>query len=290
ARSVTARIASSWSSPAITSSAPRSRIACSLLSGTSRDTAITASMPSSRATYATARPWFPVEAASTPRRRCSSDSRRILFDAPRILNAPVGWWVSNFNQTSFPTFSDRASLNTTGVRIARSAMRPAAARTWARVTSLRGSTSASYVSSAQLALNHRHARRWTLGGQPHHRVHVEMLLHSVGPQIEPRLAGCREANVTGNEAPAQLRRSPRQPAATELVDFEAAVPHRAPHPAVAGTARHLVDGIAEPYPAVVDLVPGHRDTERGPTRGPNHLVGPEPRAYDQPLQPGQPST
>jgi hypothetical protein len=55
--------------------------------------------PASRAAQATACPWFPALAATTPARRSLADSAAILFSAPRTLNEPVRWRFSAFSHT-----------------------------------------------------------------------------------------------------------------------------------------------------------------------------------------------
>jgi len=54
-------------------------------------TKMRARIPSSRAAHATAWPWLPALAATTPAARSSDDSVLSLLTAPRILNAPVRW-------------------------------------------------------------------------------------------------------------------------------------------------------------------------------------------------------
>src|ERR671939_136473 len=61
-----------------------------------------AAIPASRAAHATAWPWFPALAATTPAARSASDSVEILLTAPRILNEPVRCRFSAFSQTSRP--------------------------------------------------------------------------------------------------------------------------------------------------------------------------------------------
>jgi hypothetical protein len=66
--------------------------------------------PSSRAAQATAWPWLPALAATTPARFSGSESVAILFTAPRILNEPVRWRFSAFSDTSRPTRRESVSL------------------------------------------------------------------------------------------------------------------------------------------------------------------------------------
>ena len=62
-----------------------------------------ARMSSSRAAQATAWPWFPALAATTPAARSALPSPVSLLTAPRILNEPVRWRFSAFSQTGRPT-------------------------------------------------------------------------------------------------------------------------------------------------------------------------------------------
>ena len=53
-----------------------------------------ARIPASRAAQATACPWLPAVAATTPAACSASDSDAIVFTAPRTLNEPVRWRFS----------------------------------------------------------------------------------------------------------------------------------------------------------------------------------------------------
>src|SRR5262249_16611363 len=72
-------------------------------------------MPSSRAAQATACPWFPALAATTPAARSSRDSVDSLFTAPRTLKDPVRCRFSAFSRTSRPTRREKVSERKIGV-------------------------------------------------------------------------------------------------------------------------------------------------------------------------------
>ena len=63
---------------------------------------IVAAIPASRAAQATAWPWLPALAATTPAARSAAVSEAIVFTAPRILNEPVRWRFSAFSCTVRP--------------------------------------------------------------------------------------------------------------------------------------------------------------------------------------------
>src|SRR5919202_138726 len=65
--------------------------------------------PASRAAHATAWPWLPALAATTPAARSESDNVAILLTAPRILNEPVRCRFSAFSHTSRPVIRDNVS-------------------------------------------------------------------------------------------------------------------------------------------------------------------------------------
>src|SRR6266496_684256 len=71
--------------------------------------------PASRAAQATAWPWLPALAATTPAARCSVSSVAILLTAPRTLKDPVRWRFSPFSHTSRPARRDSVSEPYTGV-------------------------------------------------------------------------------------------------------------------------------------------------------------------------------
>src|SRR5437588_11135841 len=76
---------------------------------------IVAGIPASRAAQATAWPWLPALAATTPAARSASESVFILLTAPRTLNAPVRWRFSAFSHTSRPASRVNVSDPYTGV-------------------------------------------------------------------------------------------------------------------------------------------------------------------------------
>src|SRR5687768_7097208 len=88
--------------------------------------------PDSRAASATAWPWLPELAVTTPAARSASSSDWILLNAPRILNDPVRWRFSAFRKTGRPLRRPRVSDEKTGVMRARLAMRVRAASMSAR--------------------------------------------------------------------------------------------------------------------------------------------------------------
>src|SRR6188474_102295 len=69
----------------------------------------------SRAAHATAWPWLPALAATTPAARSSAPSVAIRLTAPRTLKEPVRWRFSAFSQTSRPTRRESVSEPYTGV-------------------------------------------------------------------------------------------------------------------------------------------------------------------------------
>src|SRR5919108_2818837 len=94
---------------------------------------IVASTPASRAAQATAWPWLPALAATTPARRSDSESAATVLTPPRILNEPVRWRFSAFSSTSRPARRESVSDANTGVTRACAATRSRAARTSANV-------------------------------------------------------------------------------------------------------------------------------------------------------------
>src|SRR4051795_6154469 len=77
--------------------------------------------PTSRAAHATAWPWLPALAATTPAARCSSLSAATRGTAPRTLNEPVRWRVSALRTTSRFVSLENVSEPYTGVTRATSA-------------------------------------------------------------------------------------------------------------------------------------------------------------------------
>src|SRR5690242_10049676 len=89
---------------------------------------IVARTPASRAAQATAWPWLPALAATTPALRSFSESVAILLTAPRILNEPVRCRFSAFSQTSRPMRVESVSVPYTGVTRAWPSSRARASR------------------------------------------------------------------------------------------------------------------------------------------------------------------
>ncbi len=71
---------------------------------------IVALTPASRAAHATAWPWLPALAATTPARFSSSESVLILLTAPRTLNEPVRWRFSALSETWRPISRESVSV------------------------------------------------------------------------------------------------------------------------------------------------------------------------------------
>src|SRR5262245_39240550 len=94
---------------------------------------IVAGIPASRAAQATACPWFPALAATTPARRSVSPRVAIVLKAPLILNDPVRWRFSSFRKTGRPDRREKVSLGYSGVSRATPASRSRAASTSAIV-------------------------------------------------------------------------------------------------------------------------------------------------------------
>src|SRR3954471_8443930 len=90
-------------------------------------------MPASRAAHATAWPWFPALAATTPAARCSAERVAMRLTAPRIFNAPLRWRFSAFTRTPRAARRDSVSDGKTGVTRAIPAIRARAASMSARL-------------------------------------------------------------------------------------------------------------------------------------------------------------
>ena len=71
---------------------------------------IVAGMPASRAAQATACPWLPALAATTPAARSASPSVAIVLYAPRILKEPVRWRFSALRKTWRPVSRENVSV------------------------------------------------------------------------------------------------------------------------------------------------------------------------------------
>src|SRR4051795_6428301 len=76
---------------------------------------IRAGAPAARAAHATAWPWLPALAATTPAARSTSAMTASLLTAPRSLNDPVRWRFSAFRDTSRPAMRENVSEPKTGV-------------------------------------------------------------------------------------------------------------------------------------------------------------------------------
>src|SRR5262249_31189583 len=94
---------------------------------------IVALIPSSRAAHATAWPWLPALAATTPASRSAGERLEAVLNAPRILNEPVGCRFSALAATSRPTRRGGEAKPYHGVTRAWSPIRSRAARTSASV-------------------------------------------------------------------------------------------------------------------------------------------------------------
>ena len=102
--------------PRTSTSTPRASIRFFLTSATVSGRKSLSPIPSSREAWLMARPWFPVEADTTPLARSPGDSDRSLLRAPLSLNDPVVWSHSHLAWTSAPHSRLSASERSTGVR------------------------------------------------------------------------------------------------------------------------------------------------------------------------------
>ena len=126
-------------------------------------------------------------------------------------------------------------------------------------------------------------------GQPEQRVEVQVLLHQVGQQLEPALAGGREADPRRPPRPAPQPRPPRRgtPHGTRRPRGCRATWCRTPPRTWRrrGTPRHRPAG----DPPVVDLVAARRRAQRAARGSREHLVRRELGAHveqPEPLGPG----
>src|SRR5919199_1652521 len=122
---------------------------------------IVARAPCSRAAHATACPWFPALAATTPAARSESESVAILLTAPRILNAPVRCRFSAFSQTGRPATRPSVSELYTGVT---------RATPWRRARAASMSASVGVLSSIAIDVEHPHH------DLPHGRERIQLAL------------------------------------------------------------------------------------------------------------------
>src|SRR5438128_9759561 len=93
--------------------------------------------PASRAAHATACPWLPALAVTTPAARWSAPSEPTLLTAPRILNDPVRWRFSALRTIARPASRPSVAEGCTGVTRAMPATRDRAASMSARLGAVR---------------------------------------------------------------------------------------------------------------------------------------------------------
>src|SRR5215213_1780596 len=129
---------SSTDSPPMWISAPIPRAASTLASGASVGTNTSQCTPRTRAAAASACPWLPADAATTPFRQPSSPSDSSLAATPRTLKEPVRWRFSAFIATTPSARSESVRDDSIGVRLASASTAGRAARTSSAVTSLVG--------------------------------------------------------------------------------------------------------------------------------------------------------
>src|SRR5438105_3875658 len=92
-------------------------------------------VPSRQAAHATACPWFPADAATTPRESRSRSSDASFASAPRTLYARVGLTLSIFSHSSHPSSRDSGGAGSSGVGTERCLRTTARARSMsARLT------------------------------------------------------------------------------------------------------------------------------------------------------------
>jgi hypothetical protein len=108
-------------SPVSTTSAPYLWTRCTFARGVVVGMKTRTGTPSRLAAKATAAPWFPPEAATTPAAGIASPSRR--WKAPRTLNEPVCWWSSSFRATGCVCPRKPSGNSSTGVLRTNPAMR-----------------------------------------------------------------------------------------------------------------------------------------------------------------------
>ena len=95
--------------------APWPRAASTLASGASEGMNTSHATPRARAAAASACPWLPAEAATTPFAQPSSPSAASFAATPRTLNEPVRWRFSAFSTTVPPARSEIVREESTGV-------------------------------------------------------------------------------------------------------------------------------------------------------------------------------
>src|SRR5947208_6250699 len=158
---------------------------------------IRAGAPSSRAAHATAWPWLPALAATTPAASRSGSRLKSLTYAPRILNEPVRCRFSAFKRTGRPASRDSVSDGKTGVTRATPSGR-------SRARSLSGSPGAVAVA----IVNPEHLLEYL----SHRRQRVELTCLHLGEQ--PSQLGVVRDRLL--EVPARPARRNREDLAREI--------------------------------------------------------------------------
>src|SRR5436190_2542137 len=158
---------------------------------------IRAGAPSSRAAHATACPWLPALAATTPAARCSGSRLESLTYAPRTLNEPVRCRFSALRLTGRPASRDSVSDGKTGVTRATPSSR-------SRARSISGSPGAVAVA----IVNPEHLLEYL----SHRRQRVELTCLHLGEQ-PPQLGVVRHRLL---EVPARPARRNREDLTREI--------------------------------------------------------------------------
>src|SRR5438874_1358230 len=156
-----------------------------------------AGAPSSRAAHATAWPWLPALAATTPAASRSGSRLESLTYAPRILNEPVRCRFSAFKRTGRPASRDSVSDGKTGVTRATPSSR-------SRARSISGSPGAVAVA----IVDSEHLLEYL----PYRRQRVELPRLHLGEQ-PPQLGVVRHRLL---EVAARPARSDREDLAREI--------------------------------------------------------------------------
>src|SRR6187551_3319005 len=132
-----------------------------------------AAIPAWRAAHATAWPWLPALAATTPASRSAGESVAIVLTAPRILKAPVRCRFSALSCTDRPASRENVSEPNAGVTRAMPRRR-------SRAASMSASVGAATVANAVHLFE----------DLPHCRERVELPgLHFVEEPAQLRLVG-----------------------------------------------------------------------------------------------------
>src|ERR671932_2915056 len=114
--------------------------------------------PASRAAQATAWPWFPALAVTTPAVRSASESEPTLFTAPRILKEPVRCRFSALRTTGRRDMRVSVSDEYTGVTRATPSSRSRAAWMSASVGAVRTAIALLHLEHLLHDLSHRGQR------------------------------------------------------------------------------------------------------------------------------------